>query len=165
VTGERGSAVYAAYIKDQLSDQNARKNSIEQRGIAVVTTSGALVSLLFGLTAVLTGARHYHLPAAAKPWLSAAMAAFVLGAIGGIVTNLPLFYIGVRPSELRSAVKKRWHDSVEDAEQRVAATQVKVLARAKTLNTVKGFVLFGAIGAEVAAVTFLSFAIGIMLRG
>lgn len=165
MSAERGGSIYATYIKDQLSDQNSRKDSIEKRGIAVITTSGTLASLLFGLAAVLTGVQHYHLPAAAESWLFAAMIAFVVGAIGGIATNLPLFYIGVRPSELQGAVKNRWRDSVEDAEQRVAATQVKVLGRAKMLNTIKGFVLLGAISAEVAAVIFLSVAIGIVLHG
>lgn len=164
MTNERGSSIYAAYIRDQLNDQEARKSSIEQRGVAVITTSGTLVSLLFGLAAVLTGVQHYQLPSGAESWLYAAMVAFVAGAIGGIATNLPLFYIGVRASELRGAVKNRWTDSIEDAEQRVAATEVKVLARAKALNTIKGFVLLGAISAEVIAVIFLSLAIRVVLR-
>ena len=48
----KGRAVYGEYIKEQLNAQEARKNSLEQRGLAVITTSGALVTLLFGLTAL-----------------------------------------------------------------------------------------------------------------
>jgi hypothetical protein len=162
---ERGSSVYAAYIESQLRDQEARKGSIEQRGVAVITTCGTLVSLLFGLAAVLTGVEEYELPSAAEPWLYAALIAFVMAAITGIVTNLPLFYVGVRVDDLRGAVKNRWNESPQDAEQRVAATQVKVLARAKTLNTVKGFFLLAAIIAEVFAVIFLAVAIRAILLG
>lgn len=164
MSGERGSSVYADYIKEQLADQDSRKSSIEQRGVAVITTSGTLVSLLFGLVAVLTGIEGYELPDGAKSWLNGAMVAFVVAAIGGIATNLPLFYIGVRADQLDGAVKRRWNDSLEDAEQRVAATRVKVIARATRLNTIKGFILMGAISAEVIAVIFLTLAIRVVLN-
>ena len=54
-----GRSIYADFIKEQLDAQEARKVSLEQRGLAVITTSGALVTLLFGLTAL--GAAGYHL--------------------------------------------------------------------------------------------------------
>lgn len=65
----------------------------------------------------------------------------MVAGLGGIVTNLLLFYIGVRASQLEEAFKNLWNDRFEDAEQRVAATRDKVLARAKRLNTIQGFVL------------------------
>jgi len=161
---ERGGSVYAAYIKEQLAGQDARKASIEQRGISVITTSGALVSLLFGLTALLTGANDYQLPSGAEPWLYAAMVAFVLAAIGGIVTNTPLFYSGVKTSDLQKAVKgSLWGDNADDAERRIAATDVKLLATAKARNTFKGFALLGAVSAQVFAVLFLALAIRVIL--
>jgi hypothetical protein len=40
------------YLKDELARQDARQSSFEQRGIAVVTTAGTLVTLLFGLAAL-----------------------------------------------------------------------------------------------------------------
>ena len=160
---ERGSTIYAAYIRDQLSDQDARKSSIEQRGIAVITTSGTLVSLLFGLVAVLTGADRYQLPGGAESWLFAAMIFFVVAAVAGIVTNLPLWYIGVKAGDLRSAVKQKWADAPSVAEQRVAATNAKVLERAMQLNTAKGFILLVAITLEVVAVVCLAGAVRVIL--
>ena len=53
----RGRAIYSDYIKEQLDAQEARKISLEQRGLAVITTSGVLVTLLFGLTALRSGGR------------------------------------------------------------------------------------------------------------
>jgi hypothetical protein len=164
VAEERGGTVYAAYIKEQLAAQDARKASIETRGISVITTSGALVSLLFGLVGLLTGAEHYELPDGAHPWLYAAMIAFVIAAVAGIVTNVPVFYSGVKTSDLQKAVKGSiWGDTPDDAERRVAATNVKVLATAKSRNTFKGFVLLAAIVFEVLAVLFLALAIRVIL--
>lgn len=164
MTEERGGSIYAAYIKEQLAAQEARKASIEQRGLGVITTSGVLASLLLGLTAVLTGADDYQLPDGAKPWLFAATIAFVIAAIAAIVTNLPLFYSGVKTSDLQKAVKgKIWRDSPANAEQRIAATDIKVLATAKSRNTFKGFVLLAAITLEIVAIVFLSFAVRVIL--
>lgn len=164
MAGERGGSVYAAYIKQQLAAQEARKASIEQRGVGVITTSGVLVSLLFGLTTVLTGADNYQLPDGAKPWLFASMIAFVTAAIAGILTNAPLYYSGVKTADLQKAVKgKIWNDPAAAAEQRVAATDVKVLATAKSRNTFKGFVLLAAVTLQIVAVLCLSLAIRVIL--
>jgi uncharacterized integral membrane protein len=162
--GERGSTVYAAYIADQVAAQEARKVSIEQRGLAVITTSGILVSLLFGLTTTLAGAADYQLPSGAEPWVFAALVAFVLAAIAGILINLPLRYSGVKSTALRGLLKENWDDSPIVAEKRIAATQVKIIATAKKRNKRKGQILFFAAGAEILAVLFLAFAIrGILL--
>jgi hypothetical protein len=160
---DRGSTVYAEYIKDQLAEQDARQESIEKRGLAVITTSGTIVSLLFGLVAVLTGTDEFDLPSGAEPWLGAALVAFVLATLAGILTNIPLLYIAVLPKELRLLIDSFWKDEPAVAEMRVAATQVKVLARAKILNGAKGWVLMGAFAAEFAAVICLALAVRVIL--
>jgi hypothetical protein len=161
---ERGSSVYAEYIKDQLAEQDARKESIEKRGLAVITTSGTIVSLLFALVAVLTGADEYTLPTDAEPWLGAALIAFVLAALAGIVANLPLLYLAVEAPELRRLLDEFWDNDPVVAEKRVAATQLKVLTRAKSMNAFKGWILVGAVLAELAAVAFLAVAIRAVLN-
>lgn len=159
----RGSAIYAAYIKSRLDDQDARKSSIEQRGIAVITTSGTLTTLLFALVALLTGTKDYKLPPGAEPWIFGALIAFVLAAVGGISVNAPLRYWGVKIEDLQKAVTHLWQDSAADAEKRVAVTQLKELGRAKKLNTVKGYILLGAVVIEVLAVISLALAIRVIL--
>lgn len=57
-----GHEVYAEYLEQLVVDQNARNGSVEQCGLSVVTTSAALVSLLFGLVAVITGVDDFTLP-------------------------------------------------------------------------------------------------------
>jgi hypothetical protein len=159
VLADRGSAIYAQYIKDQLTEEDARKESIEKRGLAVITTSGTIVSLLFGLVAVLTGAKEFKLPAGAEPWLGAALIAFVIATFAGLLTNMPLLYLGVKAKELKLAVADLWDDEPKVAEKRIAATHVKVLTRAKSLNAAKGWILVGAVTAELAAVIFLALAV------
>lgn len=161
---DRGSTVYSEYIQDQIAEQEARKESIEKRGLAVITTTGTIVSLLFGLVAVLTGTDKYTLPSGAELWLGGALIAFVLAALAGIVTNMPLLYLAVEVPELRRLIDDFWSDEPEVAEKRVAATQLKVLTRAKSLNATKGWILVGAIAIELAGIVFLALAIRVVLN-
>ncbi|HEU5062846.1 MAG TPA: hypothetical protein VFT79_06805 [Solirubrobacterales bacterium] len=160
---DRGSTVYVEYVKDQVAQQDERKESIEKRGLAVITSSGTIVSLLFGLVAVLTGVEKYELPAGAEPWLGCALAGFITATLAGIVTNVPLHYQAVEPDELKKAVKSHWSDAPEVAEQRVAATEIKVLASAQRKNSIKGWVLVVAVSAQLFAVASLALAVRVIL--
>jgi hypothetical protein len=160
---DRGSTVYSEYITEQIAEQDARKESVEKRGLSVITTSGTLVSLLFGLVAVLTGADNYSLPTGAEPWLAMALVFFLIAALAGIVTNMPLLYLAVEVPELKSLLDSFWADGPEIAEKRVAATQLKVLARARSMNGMKGWILVGAVASELVAVAALALAIWVVL--
>ena len=163
-TDDRGAAaVYAPYIAAQVASQEERKNSFEQRGLAVITTSGVLVSLLFGLTAVLTSAANYHLPDAARVPIFAALFCFVVAAIAAIATNLPQRYRGVTTDALKKQIEQHWEDTGTDARRAVAITELDVLERAKQHNHKKGDALAIAIRAEIAAVCFLAVAVGAIL--
>lgn len=159
-----GRAVYAEYIREQLADQEARKASLEQRGLAVITTSGALVTLLFGLTA-LTVKREstFVIPDKAAVFLALALVFFVLAALSALITNLPRSYRGVTVKALREAVKTEWDVSEATASRRVALTRLTVLASAKAVNNQKGFALIAGIAAEIVAVALVGVAMGIVL--
>src|SRR5438876_2404695 len=49
---EDAGSVYADFIEKELDDQRASKTSMEQRAVAVVTTAGVLVTLLFGFASL-----------------------------------------------------------------------------------------------------------------
>jgi nitrate reductase NapE component len=159
-----GRTLYAAYIRDQLVVQEARKSSLEQRGLAVITTSGALVTLLFGLTALTTErAATFDIPGLAATFLTVAIAFFVLAALSALLTNLPRSYQGVTVDALREAVKNRWDDTEAEASRMVALTQLKVLASAKAVNTQKGYFLVAGMVFEIVAVALVGVAMGIVV--
>jgi uncharacterized membrane protein len=86
-----GSSVLAACVQEQLARQDARKTSLEQRGITVITTAGALVTLLFGLAAFTTKrSQTFALPGGASYLLVAALVLFFGAALAAILTNVPL---------------------------------------------------------------------------
>jgi hypothetical protein len=164
MSSETGRTLYAAYIKDQLDVQEARKSSLEQRGLAVITTSGALVTLLFGLTALTTKrAATFNIPGLAATFLTVAIGFFVLAALSALLTNLPRSYQGVTVDALREAVKNRWDDTEAVASKMVALTQLKVLASAKDVNTQKGYFLVAGMALEIIAVALVGVAMGIVV--
>ena len=163
-TDPRGRAIYADYIKEQQEAQEARKVSLEQRGLAVITTSGALVTLLFGLTArTVRRASTFAIPDSSAALLVAALVFFVLAALLAIVTNLPRSYEGVTVDALRKAVQERWEDSEAVASEMVALTRLKTLASARSNNDLKGRALVAAMACEILAVALVGAAVGFVL--
>jgi hypothetical protein len=75
------SAVYAAFIEKELVDQRASKASMEQRCIAVVSTSGILVTVLFGFAAIARKSDGLHVPPSARSWFCLALGGFVVAAV------------------------------------------------------------------------------------
>ena len=159
-----GGNVYAPLIESQLAEEASRKTSFEQRGVAVITTSGVLVSLLFGLAAVVTKSENFVLPIQAKDLLVGSLVLFVLSAVAGIISNWPLRYVQLEVSDLeRFTEPKIWSGSSETAARRVAEAQVMVLARARRLNLLKGSALLVGMIFEVAAVISLALAVTFIL--
>ena len=104
----RGSS-YGPTIKLILDQERARKTSLESRGAAIITTSGALATLLTGLVTFTRGnvsAFHLAIDKNAVWALIAAAVSFGLAAVLGLAANLPLFYEEADPDILEARVKE-----------------------------------------------------------
>jgi hypothetical protein len=155
-----GTAVYGEFLEKELAAQDARKSSFEQRGLAVVTTAGTLVTLLFGLAALSTTVqKSQELSTDEKAWLKAALVLFVVSAITALLTNVPIPYEAVPAEDIKARLKQKPIRDADAARRDIALTQVKVLKDAKRKNTVKGWLLFVALSAEVIAIGFVGVAI------
>lgn len=101
-------AAYSQLISDQLAEERTRKSSLEARGVTVITTSGTLATLLFALTAGLTSVASFKLPGGAKLPLLLALVAFIVAAVCGLTTNMPLKYREATPQGLARLVDARY---------------------------------------------------------
>jgi hypothetical protein len=152
-----GAGVYAEYLKEQLTAEDARKASLEQRGLAVITTSGALVTLLFGLVALSTKARQtFELEDEPKYLLAVAVGVFLLAALCALATNMPVTYARVSPDAIRGKLKEDPVPGEDAARREIALTSVKVLRSAKRRNQAKARLLFAGLILEVAAVALVA---------
>jgi hypothetical protein len=147
-------ASYGPTIKDQLVEERATKNSLEARGIGIVTSSGALTTLLFGLVAFTRGsnsALHWDIGAPATYALIAGVLLFSLAAVAGLAANFPGKYREAGLEHLEQRVdKEEWFkpDPIEAA-RRDARLNLDILKGARDVNSRKAKSIRWGIGFEV----------------
>ena len=127
-----GTTTYGQYVEDELAAQSARKASLEQRAVTVITSSGALATLLFGLAALSTTRdATFALPQSAGDLLVVSLGCFVVAATFALAANIPLRYQAVRPASIRGRLNESPVRSVTSASRDVALTRLNVLESAK----------------------------------
>lgn len=151
-----GEATYAEFVKDELDVQDARRASFEQRGITVITTSGALATLLLGLGALSTKRSNtFVLPETSEVLLALALLCFAAAAALALMTNVPRRYETVTVDAMRKRLNEKPVRGADAAARDVAEARLKAITTAKARNRTKGYLLFGALGAEVLAVALV----------
>jgi hypothetical protein len=166
-----GSSIYEHYIAEQIAREDERKKSIEARGLAVITTSGALATLLLALVTLVrrgdnasTPTDESALPASAHDWIRWALILFAAAGVSALVTNIPFpFYKEARVEGLEHLVDNSWDDSPKEAEATVASNRLAILRSARFWNGARGWMLLLAMAAEVLAVAFIAYAVWLVL--
>ena len=157
--------VYSELISNALSQEYARKQSLEQRGLAVITTAGTLVSLIFGF-AIFAGAKSINLPLAVKILIGLGLGAFLLAAIFGLAINRPLasYYAPVAVSSLRRAVEpENWVGDMVEASRKMSEFRVSELDSWRNGNGLKANSLHRAVAAETAGVALITAGILVLI--
>jgi hypothetical protein len=130
----------------------------------VITTAGTLVSLLFGLAAVVTSQKGFKVSDSARGLLLVGVGFFFVAAVAGLVANIPLRYREVDPASLRAlVVPEHWDAPLSPGERNAASARLEVLERAQRANELKGRLVLVAFAAEVVAVGFVAAAVGVIL--
>jgi hypothetical protein len=154
--------IYDDYVEEQIKRQDERKSSLEARGLAVITTSGALATLLLALAAASkrnrTSNGTFVLPDASQSLLKWAVVSFGVAALGAILTNFPLWLQWADPEGLKRVLADD-RKTAAVAGRDVADNRVAILASLQMWNDVKGIVLFLAMLAEVVAILFIGLAV------
>jgi hypothetical protein len=157
---EVAGAAYFELAKEQVEEQRDRKQSLEQRGSFIIMSSGAIVSLLFGLAAVVVSQEKFELPVAARGLLIGSVALFLVAGFCGLRANRLLDYERVEPSELRRLVSPAlWPKPIVPAARRTAEVRVKMLATAQEQDDKKAKSVRRGLKAEVAALVLVTAAV------
>jgi hypothetical protein len=151
------SEIFAVVIDNELQQERERTMSLEQRAMAVVTSSGVLVSLVFGFGALIKGQRGPHLPSAARILLALALLSFVVAAVMSLLTNRPRMYkpFGVK-ADLQRMVTDLWAISADSARRSVAEFRVGEVDRWRDNNKIKAAHLQRAIALECCGIGLLA---------
>jgi len=161
-TGVEASHPYDDFLKDRIAAEEARKTSLEQRGIAVVSTSGTLITLFFGLAAIITSRQGYSPPSDFRSHSAWALAFFLLATLVAVATNLPLPYSDVKAKELNSG--EMWQETATVAKENVFDFRVTLLQGLQKRNGLKALMVVAAMAAQGIAVLFVALAIWSILR-
>ena len=136
--GSAAGAIYAQVITKQLEREEERKTSLEQRGLAVISTSGVLVSLLLAITAVQNRNSSAATEVLVRIPLIVALVGFTLAAAFAVAVNVPRSYATLSTEELaRMTTEQLWNGAPEGAARRVAESQVRETERARRVNLQK----------------------------
>lgn len=163
-TERAGYLAYDELLKDELAAQEARKESFERRGLAVITTAGTLVTLLFALGALsVRSAAQFALPATAQVALLIGLVLFGAAALTALTTNVPASYEAVDPEQVRIRLREDPMRSADRAHRDIAFTRAKALDAARDQNTKKGRALVWALRLEAGAVIAVGVAVATVL--
>lgn len=155
-----GVSVYDDLLRSELESEEATKASLEQRGLAVITTSGALVTLLLGLAALSTEPDPtFALSKFAGSALAIALVLFVGAALCGLLTNWPFKSDQASPSDIEQLLSRDPEPSSDQAQRDNAFARVAELKSGRRSNGHKARLLVVAMLLEVAAVVAVAIAV------
>jgi hypothetical protein len=156
--------VWQSMVSDLLVAEFDRRKTLDGRGATLLTASVSLVTLIFGLTVIVTGkdpvfANHY-----AVLTLLAALVAFVVSAVIAIVVQTRGFsYDVVKCKSLKQLTDPNapfWALSADDAVRHDVSQHVKTICSLRDSNNVKAKLVTASLVFQVLAVFLLSVSLG-----
>lgn len=165
VTDEGGvgtpQQLLAGLIEDQLAEERLRKPSLEARGLALITSSGAFTTLVLALAALV---QPETLPGPSRALLVAAAVAFLGAALTGAWVNAPAEYGEPKAVDLLDRTSSnRWNEAGIMSARRVANSNAKSLQTARQRNDEKACRLSWGARAQMTGMALVGLAAIIVL--
>ncbi|WP_392839983.1 hypothetical protein [Streptomyces sp. LN500] len=151
--------VLGALLEDQLNEERKIKESLIQRGNAVVSSSGVLVALALGAASVSGRTSQDRLPTSATILTVAALALFVGAAVTALTVSTPRRQTTISTQWLREA----WDGSDSDPFSTSHKARLDLLDSLRGANRSAARLLVCSLALEVAAVALLSLAVAALL--
>lgn len=159
--------IYQTMVGDLLTAEFDRRKALEGRGATIVTSSASMLTLIFGLTILITGKDHVFTDHCAIWFLDAALVAFALSAIIAIFVQTYLFRYTVISSEsLRSLPRDNteWARLADDATRSWLTRQVNTVCSLRRGNNAKARLVTASLVFQVAAIVLLAVSVGLDLH-
>jgi hypothetical protein len=145
--------VLTQLLVSELESERKKKDNLENRGLAIITTSGVLATLLLSLAAALVTLGEVDVTRVAMVSTIGAAGLFTLAAILGVIVNLPLRYDEIEPESLCSMTSQTaWALSGGSASRQIAVAQIDILSNWRAMSRLKARVLVTAALTETLAV-------------
>lgn len=161
---ETAGEIFGDFVDELVAAEDKRRDSIESRGMSVITVSGALVTLLLALAALVTKQQNFRLTAGARHLVVAAVLAFVGSAVLAIATYIPRPTRATDPGTLPDEIRERWEGTPDSARKKTTITRIEYLQESRRSNNWKAAALLMAMLVQVAALVLLALAVYSTLR-
>jgi hypothetical protein len=151
-----GGPLYSDLIQEALAEERARKDSMERRGIAMVTASAFLSALILSLLAF-TFDNISELPRFETDAVWAALAGFVAAAALGLAVNRPVGYSEPTVDYLEKINQQTyWDGSEKTAAHRVNESRIETIKSYRDINGGKAKLLTLALIAQTIGIVALA---------
>lgn len=152
---ETAGAAFARLVQDQFSEERARKQSLENRAAALVTSSGAFVSVVLAVAA-LAGAQGLGVPREAAWTLTSAVVCLLAAAAAGVLAGMPRGYSEPDAAELGRYIERYWDADALEAAKVVAQATAANLQDARRANGKKATILVAGGWLQAASLALLA---------
>ena len=156
---DTGSAQYAEFVKALVDSEDSRRAALESRGSGVITSSGALVTLLLAIAALVRKQEGFALSSSTVTFLIISTIAFVCAALLAMTTYAPRVAKIVDAAKLKNELRMTWNEGADYAKIIITATWLDQLGALQRSNDVKAWLLMAAVLTEVVAVVVLGIAV------
>lgn len=154
--------MFGEYILEQLAEERTRKTSLEARGLALITTSGAFTTLVLGVAALVGDG---DLPGSSRLLLVLSLAAFLVAAVFGVVVNKPSDYAEPSADSLEETLQRHGHRDRLTGQKAVASSRLDVLSAGRDRNKDKAAYLLAGAWAQIVAMSLVALAGIVTLLG
>lgn len=151
---------FSAHIDSQLTEERATKSSLEARGAALITSSGAFVTLLAAGFALAFGQNPEAVPDPSRWFVMAAVVALLTASVAGVLANKPADYGETDADDMAVWLRDHWRSDAVAAAHRTAEAQLATLRTARARNADKATLVKTGAWAQAAAVLLLVGATG-----
>jgi hypothetical protein len=150
--------VYYSFIQASIKEERDRRSAQESRATGVVTSSGALVTLVFALVAVVLG-KDYKFASGATWLVIAALGLFALASLFALLAGLLLKYEVPDKRTLEATLGSHWTDTEASARLACAWMSLDTLLTLRSGNNRKSWWLDWALRMQLSAVVTLGAAV------
>jgi hypothetical protein len=158
--------IYQSMASDLLAAEFERRKTLEGRGATLLTASASLVTLIFGLTVVVTGKDHVFANHTAVILLCLALVPFVLSALIALAVQTYGFKYQVidrKSLDKLAETHEFWVRSADYAVRDDVSQQVKTISTLRGGNDTMAALVLVSLAFEVLATILLSISVGLEL--
>lgn len=158
--------IYEKLVGTLLVGEEDRRKRVEARGATILTTSTTMLTLIFGLTVVVSGKDYTFRNHCAIWFLTLALAAFVVSAVIAIFIQAYRFQYKIMSVEsLESLVDAtNWGRTEDEARQLWIERQVETIKTLRRSNKTQSDLAVWSLGFEVLAIALLALSVGFELH-